>query len=163
MRGIIAELRGPNGCPWDKKQTHLSLKKYLIEESYELLDAIDREDIDNMIEELGDVLLQVLLHAQIGEDDGMFSMEDVIKGISEKMIRRHPHVFGDAVANNSEEVIANWEKIKSEEKPSVNVEKSLLDQTSKGLPALLKSYEFQKQASKVGFDWNQPRRSLEKG
>lgn len=162
LRGIIADLRGPNGCPWDKKQTHASLKKYLIEESYELLDAIDRDDIDNMIEELGDVLLQVLLHAQIGEDDGMFSMEDVIKSISEKMVRRHPHVFGDVVAKNSEEVIANWEKIKAEEQQSVNIEKSLLDQTSKGLPALLKAYEYQKQASKVGFDWNHPEEAWKK-
>src|SRR5690606_31335792 len=104
LRAIIAELRGPNGCPWDKKQTHESLKKYLIEEAYELLDAIDRDDIDNMIEELGDVLLQIMLHAQIGEDDGMFAIDDVIESISEKMVRRHPHVFGDVEAADADEV-----------------------------------------------------------
>ena len=155
LREIIAELRGPNGCPWDKKQTHQSLKKYLIEESYELLEAIDQDDIDNMVEELGDVLLQIMLHAQIGEDDGMFAIEDVIESLSKKMIRRHPHVFEDATVKDSEEVIVIWEKIKAAEKRTGEDKGSLLDQVGKGLPALLRAYDYQKQASKVGFDWNQ--------
>lgn len=162
LREIIADLRGPNGCPWDKKQTHLSLKKYLIEESYELLDAIDRDDIDGMIEELGDVLLQVMLHAQIGEDEGMFSIEDVIQGISEKMIRRHPHVFGEAKVDHAEEVVMNWEQIKAEEKGKQGDRASLLDRIEKGLPALLRAYEVQKSAAKVGFDWGNAEEAMEK-
>ncbi|HAQ08450.1 MAG TPA: nucleoside triphosphate pyrophosphohydrolase [Bacillus bacterium] len=152
LRAIIAELRGPNGCPWDKKQTHLSLKKYLIEEAYELIEAINSEDIDHLVEELGDVLLQVLLHAQIGEDDGYFSIDDVIEGISAKMVRRHPHVFGDVTAESEEEVLKNWQEIKEQEKGAAAV-KSLLEGTGKGLPNLLKAFELQKEAAKVGFDW----------
>ncbi|MBW8351503.1 nucleoside triphosphate pyrophosphohydrolase [Bacillus sp. IITD106] len=162
LREIIAELRGPDGCPWDKEQTHESLKKYLIEEAYELLDAIDRDDIDNMIEELGDVLLQIMLHAQIGEDEGMFSIEDVIEALSEKMVRRHPHVFGDVQAENSEQVVANWAEIKAKEKSPEARGKSLLDETGKGLPALLKSFDYQKLAAKVGFDWGAPEGAWEK-
>ncbi|MBT2644284.1 nucleoside triphosphate pyrophosphohydrolase [Bacillus sp. ISL-41] len=151
LRGIISELRGPNGCPWDKKQTHQSLKKYLIEESYELLEAIDHDDIDHMIEELGDVLLQVMLHAQIGEDEGYFTIDDVIEGISSKMVRRHPHVFGDIKAENEEDVLRNWQEIKEQEKGGAA--KSMLEGAGKGLPNLLKAYELQKEAAKVGFDW----------
>ncbi|MGA9225278.1 MAG: nucleoside triphosphate pyrophosphohydrolase [Mesobacillus sp.] len=151
LRGIISILRGPNGCPWDKKQTHQSLKKYLIEESYELIEAIDNEDIDHMIEELGDVLLQVMLHAQIGEDEGYFTIDDVIEGVSAKMVRRHPHVFGDKTAENEEEVMKNWQEIKEQEKGGAV--KSLLEGAGKGLPNLLKAYELQKEAAKVGFDW----------
>ena len=153
LRDIIAELRGPNGCPWDKKQTHLSLKKYLIEEAYELIDAINRDDIDNMIEELGDVLLQVMLHAQIGEDEGFFSIEDVIETISAKMVRRHPHVFGDTEASTVTDVLTNWEEIKKAEKggqPS-----SLLKGIGAGQPNLLKASALQKEAAKVGFDWKE--------
>jgi tetrapyrrole methylase family protein/MazG family protein len=153
LREIIADLRGPNGCPWDKEQTHQSLKKYLIEETYEVIDAIDEEDIDHLVEELGDVLLQVLLHAQIGEDDGYFSIDDVIESISAKMIRRHPHVFGDKSAKNSEEVIQNWQEIKSLEKGKT--EQSLLEGISKSLPNLLRAYEIQKKAARVGFDWQE--------
>lgn len=160
LREIIAELRGPNGCPWDKKQTHLSLKKYLIEETYELLDAIERDDIDNMIEELGDVLLQIMLHAQIGEDEGMFSIDDVIDTISEKMVRRHPHVFGDVEVDNSEEVVTNWEKIKEMEKGEST--KSILSKVGKGLPGFVKAYEYQKEAAKVGFDWKKAEEAFEK-
>ncbi|KMY55967.1 hypothetical protein AC623_20170 [Bacillus sp. FJAT-27231] len=160
LRQIIATLRGPDGCPWDREQTHTSLKKYLIEEAYELLDAIDQEDDDHMIEELGDVLLQVLLHAQIGEDEGMFSIEDVIESISRKMIRRHPHVFGNAEAENAEAVVSNWQKIKSEEKGEKQAFR--LDEVEKGLPALLRAYEFQKKAAKVGFDWDDANGAIEK-
>ncbi|TXC85011.1 nucleoside triphosphate pyrophosphohydrolase [Metabacillus litoralis] len=152
FRQVVAELRGPNGCPWDKEQTHSSLKKYLIEECYELLEAIEKDDIDHIIEELGDVLLQVVLHAQIGEDDGMFSMDDVIKGINEKMIRRHPHVFGETNVSDTEEVLVNWDEIKKAEKGTEN-EQSILDSVAKTLPALSKAYHLQKKAAKVGFDW----------
>ncbi|EPZ37491.1 Tetrapyrrole methyltransferase [Anoxybacillus ayderensis] len=152
LRRVIATLRGPNGCPWDRKQTHESLKKYLLEETYELLDAIDRQDDENIIEELGDVLLQVMLHAQIGEDEGMFSIDDVIRAITEKMIRRHPHVFGDVHVEHAEQVVRNWEAIKQAEKE--NVLHSLLDDVAKALPSTLRAYEYQKRAAKVGFDWS---------
>lgn len=152
LRKIIKDLRGPNGCPWDKEQTAVSLKKYVIEECYELLAAIDEDDIDHMIEELGDVLLQVMLQAQIGEDDGMFAIEDVIQTISEKMIRRHPHVFGDAQVSNADEVMVNWQKIKATERTNEQ-HVSLLEGVGKGYPALIRAYELQKKAAKVGFDW----------
>lgn len=160
LRHIIAELRGPNGCPWDKKQTHESLKKYVIEEAYELIEAINEEDTDHMIEELGDVLLQVLLHAQIGEDEGFFSIDDVIEGLSEKMVRRHPHVFGQTIAETEEDVLKNWQAIKQEEKGIA--EESLLDQVGKSLPNLMAAAEIQKKAAKVGFDWEEVRPAWEK-
>lgn len=152
LRQIIATLRGPNGCPWDQEQTHLSLKRYLIEECYELLEAIEEDDIDHVIEELGDVLLQVVLHAQIGEDEGMFSIDDVIRSISDKMVRRHPHVFGQITVRGTEEVLTNWDEIKREEKGTKDNE-SILDAVSKTLPALSKAFHLQKKAAKVGFDW----------
>ncbi|MGW6299179.1 bifunctional methyltransferase/pyrophosphohydrolase YabN [Peribacillus butanolivorans] len=156
LRQIIAELRGPDGCPWDKKQTHQSLKKYLIEEAYELIDSIDAEDDEGMIGELGDVLLQVMLHAQIGEDEGMFTIDDVIEGITAKMVRRHPHVFGDVEVTGEEDVLVNWQKIKEEEKGSEkNVPQSILDGIEKSLPNLLRAEEYQKRAAKVGFDWDE--------
>jgi tetrapyrrole methylase family protein/MazG family protein len=160
FRSVIATLRGPNGCPWDKMQTHHTLKKYLIEEAYEVLEAIDDEDDNHLVEELGDVLLQVMLHAQIGEDNGFFAIDDVIAAISEKMIRRHPHVFGDATAETSEEVVKNWEEIKKEEKKETNT--SLLDDVPKSLPGLLRAYELQKKAAKVGFDWKEVEPILDK-
>ncbi|WP_096156063.1 nucleoside triphosphate pyrophosphohydrolase [Bacillus sp. FJAT-45066] len=152
FRQTIATLRGPNGCPWDQKQTHESLKRYLIEETYELLDAINNEDVDGMMEELGDVLLQVLLHAQIGEDEGYFSIDDVIETINEKMVRRHPHVFGDITVENDEEVVSNWEEIKKVEKAE-RQDESLLDSVARSLPALSRALHLQKKAGKVGFDW----------
>jgi tetrapyrrole methylase family protein / MazG family protein len=160
LREIIAVLRGPNGCPWDKEQTHESLKKYLIEETYEVIEAIDSGDIDHLVEELGDVLLQVMLHSQIGEDEGYFAIEDVIEGISAKMIRRHPHVFGNKVVEDSEEVLRNWQEIKKQEKGET--EASLLDGVSKSMPNLLRAYEIQKKAAKVGFDWQEITPALEK-
>ncbi|WP_284036738.1 nucleoside triphosphate pyrophosphohydrolase [Neobacillus sp. 114] len=162
LRNIIAHLRGPNGCPWDKEQTHESLKKYLIEETYEVIEAINSEDIDHLIEELGDVLLQVLLHAQIGEDDGYFSIEDVIEGLSAKMVRRHPHVFGGAEAANANEVVKNWQEIKKQEKGGEHADVSLLAGVSLALPNLLRAYELQKKAAKVGFDWKEIGPALEK-
>ncbi|WP_410985521.1 nucleoside triphosphate pyrophosphohydrolase [Bacillus cereus] len=160
LREIIAELRGPNGCPWDKKQTHQSLKKYLIEEAYEVLEAIDEEDDDHLIEELGDVLLQVMLHAQIGEDEGWFSIDDIIRTLAEKMVRRHPHVFGDIDVENAEEVVSNWEEIKKQEKG--HVKESVLTGIPKSLPQLLRAYEIQKKAGTVGFDWDDVQPMMEK-
>ncbi|MBG9542628.1 hypothetical protein ABE29_07440 [Cytobacillus firmus] len=153
LRSIIAELRGPNGCPWDKKQTHESLKKYLIEEAYELIEAIDNEDTEHMTEELGDVLLQVMLHAQIGEDEGYFAIDDVIEGLSEKMVRRHPHVFGDVQAENEEDVLKNWQSIKQEEKG--DNQESMMDSVPKSFPNLMRAAEIQKKAAKAGFDWKE--------
>ncbi|MFY0778807.1 nucleoside triphosphate pyrophosphohydrolase [Peribacillus simplex] len=156
LRQIIAELRGPEGCPWDKKQTHESLKKYLIEEAYELIDTIDQEDDEGMVGELGDVLLQVMLHSQIGEDEGMFTIDDVIEGITAKMVRRHPHVFGNVEVNGEEDVLVNWQKIKEEEKGSEpKAMHSILDGIEKSLPNLLRAEEYQKRAAKVGFDWDE--------
>lgn len=156
LRQVIAELRGPDGCPWDKKQTHESLKKYLIEEAYELIDSIDEEDDEGMVGELGDVLLQVMLHSQIGEDEGMFTIDDVIEGITAKMIRRHPHVFGDVEVNGEEDVLVNWQKIKENEKGSeTKAPQSILDGIEKSLPNLLRAEEYQKRAAKVGFDWDE--------
>ena len=154
LRQIIAQLRGPNGCPWDLKQTHESLKRYLLEEAYELIDTIDEQDDDAMIGELGDVLLQVMLHAQIGEDENMFTIDDVVESISAKMVRRHPHVFGDVQVRNEEDVIVNWQKIKEEEKGERPEEPtSLLADVEKSLPNLMRAEEYQKRAAKVGFDW----------
>lgn len=113
---IIARLREPDGCPWDRKQTHESLKKCLLEESQEVIEAIDSKDDDNFCEELGDLLLQVVMHAQIAAEEGRFTMDDVVQGISEKMIRRHPHVFGDAKVSSVEEGLALWDSIKKQEK-----------------------------------------------
>jgi tetrapyrrole methylase family protein/MazG family protein len=160
LHEIIATLRGPEGCPWDKEQTHETLKQYLIEETFEVIDAIDSGDIDHLVEELGDVLLQVLLHAQIGEDEGYFSISDVIEGISEKMIRRHPHVFGTVEVENTEAVLQNWEEIKKQEKHEKK--QSILDGVSFSLPNLIRAFELQKKAAKVGFDWQEMTPALEK-
>jgi len=153
LRAVIAELRGPNGCPWDLKQTHKSLKKYLIEECYELNEAIEEDDDDHVVEELGDVLLQVMLHSQIGADDGIFSIDDVIRTLTEKMIRRHPHVFSNKSVTGTEEVLSNWEQIKRAEKESGEKE-SILKSVAGSLPALSKAYHIQKKAAKAGFDWD---------
>ncbi|ARK21828.1 nucleoside triphosphate pyrophosphohydrolase [Sporosarcina ureae] len=150
FREIIAILRGPDGCPWDREQTHESLKRYLIEESFELIQAIDEEDDDAIIEELGDVLLQVFLHAQIGEDNGYFTMEDVLETVAAKMIRRHPHVFAQAKADTTDEVLTNWQAIKDQEKPQTS---TLLEGQERLASSLLTSYNYQKTAAKVGFDW----------
>ena len=152
FRKIVAHLRGPNGCPWDQKQTHESLKKYLLEESHELLAAIDAQDDFAIVEELGDVLLQVFLHAQIGEDNGYFNLEEVLASISEKMIRRHPHVFGDVSVEDADEVVANWEQIKRQEKGEQ--EGYLLDTEYRESASLQTAFNYQKKAAKVGFDWD---------
>ncbi|WP_204440516.1 nucleoside triphosphate pyrophosphohydrolase [Amphibacillus cookii] len=155
LREIIAVLRGPSGCPWDKKQTHESLRHYLIEEAYELIDAINQEDDHHIIEELGDILLQVMLHSQIGEDHGYFTVDDVVRSITDKMIRRHPHVFGDVKAEDTETVIANWKAIKADEKAD-QITDSLLDRIPQSASTLVRAEAIQKEAAKVGFDWDNP-------
>lgn len=150
FREIVAILRSPEGCPWDREQTHESLKRYAIEEVYELIQAINEQDDEAIVEELGDVLLQVFLHAQIGEDEGYFSMEDILQSISEKMVRRHPHVFGEVTVNSSGEVLSNWQAIKETEKPKVE---HLLQGQRREESSLLTSFNFQKKAATVGFDW----------
>ncbi|WP_085522370.1 nucleoside triphosphate pyrophosphohydrolase [Tuberibacillus sp. Marseille-P3662] len=155
LRQVIGTLRGPNGCPWDRKQTHESLKPYLLEEAYEVIDAIDDEDDEHIAEELGDVLLQVMLHAQIGEDNGYFAVDDVIYGLTEKMIRRHPHVFSDGQADTAEDVMQNWDAIKANETNKQHRSHGLLWDVGKALPPLNKAFEYQKKAAKVGFDWSE--------
>ena len=150
FREIIRSLRAPEGCPWDREQTHESLKKYLIEEMHELLEAINNQDDEAIIEELGDVLLQVFLHAQIGEDAGYFAMEDVLQAVGSKMIRRHPHVFSSDVAKTTEDVVRNWQRIKDRENSG---EKSILGSQERYTSSLLTSLNYQKKAAKVGFDW----------
>ncbi|MFD2923461.1 nucleoside triphosphate pyrophosphohydrolase [Halobacillus naozhouensis] len=152
LREVIRTLRGPGGCPWDQKQTHESLRSYLIEEAYEFIDAVNQLDDQHMAEELGDILLQVMLHSQIGEDEGFFTIDDVIASITEKMIRRHPHVFGDVHVKDTDEVVTNWDQIKKQEK-TVSSE-SLLDSVPTSFPALLQAEELQKKAAKAGFDWD---------
>lgn len=152
LRRIIRELRGENGCPWDKKQTHESLRKYALEEVYELIDAIHAEDDEGIIEELGDVLLQVMLHSQIGEDSGYFTIDDVILGITKKMIHRHPHVFAGETVNDEAEAKSRWEALKAIEKGN-EVDASLLKHVTQSGAALHTAYELQKVAATVGFDW----------
>ncbi|MDT8389591.1 MAG: nucleoside triphosphate pyrophosphohydrolase [Lentisphaeria bacterium] len=148
---IMARLRGKNGCPWDIKQTHASLKEYLVEESAELFDAIDAEDDHNMAEELGDILLQVVFHSQIAAEDGRFNLQDCARLVCEKMIRRHPHVFGDSQVDTAEGVLTQWDQIKKEEKGESR--KSVLSGVPRHLPALHRAQKTQHKAAKVGFDW----------
>lgn len=155
FQDIIAHLRAPEGCPWDKEQTHETLRPFIVEETYEVLDAIDRQDWDALAEELGDVLLQIVLHTQIAIDDGEFKMSDVLRAVNQKMIRRHPHVFGDAAADNASQVVTNWEAIKAREKAEKGdaAPESMLDSIPAGLAPLAQSYKLQHKAGKVGFDW----------
>jgi tetrapyrrole methylase family protein/MazG family protein len=159
LRGVIAKLRDPDtGCPWDKEQTHESLKPFLLEEAYEVLDAIDQQP-GELCDELGDVLLQVLLHSQIASERDDFSMDDVISGLAEKLIRRHPHVFGDEELHSSGEVITRWEELKKEEKSE---RKGVLDGIPKSMPALARSDKIGRRVSRVGFDWDDAAGVLEK-
>ena len=146
----MAKLRSPKGCPWDKIQTHKTLKRYLIEEAYETIDAIDTNDPKLLMEELGDVLLQVVLHSQIAKEKRHFTFNDVATCVNEKMITRHPHVFSNVKVKNAEEVIVNWEKIKRGEKPH---RKDVLDGVPRSLPALLRAFKISKKVARDGFDW----------
>jgi MazG family protein len=169
---VMSRLRSPNGCPWDREQTHATLRTYLIEEAYEVLDALDGANDAKFAEELGDLLLQVLFHAQIAREESRFSIADVIREIYEKMIRRHPHVFGEKRAKDAAEVLRNWEVIKAEERrrqdakegsfkqivppPSASsaFEPSILDGVPKTLPALLEALQLTRKAARIGFDWH---------
>lgn len=151
LRAIMHRLRAPEGCPWDAEQTHDSIVPNLIEEAYEVIDAIKRQDMSHLREELGDLLLQVVFHAELAEEAGFFNFNDVAREVSEKLVRRHPHVFGQAGVKNSDEVLKQWDLIKTQEKPLK--ESSYLTGTGKGLPAWLRAIKLQKKASKVGFDW----------
>jgi tetrapyrrole methylase family protein/MazG family protein len=154
---LMARLRAPDGCPWDRKQTHESLKPYLLEETYEVLEAIDRVETHKLIEELGDVLLQVLFHAQIGAEAGSFSIDEVASRLAEKLVRRHPHVFERKEPNGqplgAEQVLHRWEDIKRQEREQAGHPESALNGVPKTLPALLRAYQVQARASRVGFDW----------
>ncbi|MBI2172482.1 MAG: nucleoside triphosphate pyrophosphohydrolase [Chloroflexi bacterium] len=171
---VLARLRSPQGCPWDREQTHQSLKRNLLEESYEVLEAIDREDLSffqggprgasaygGLAEELGDVLLQILFHAQIASEAGWFSIDDVVSGITEKLVRRHPHVFGDAQVRDAREVETQWEELKRQERQG-KPEESMLGKVPKETPSLAYSQLVQERASRAGFDWPNVEGVLEK-
>src|SRR5215216_4276552 len=153
---IVAHLRAPNGCPWDREQTHESLRKHLLEESYEAISAIDSGNFTDMQEEFGDLLLQVVLQSQIANEEGQFNVHQAIHGIYTKLVRRHPHVFGDLKLEGVDGVLANWEKLKeTERKVKGQKEKGLLDGVPLALPALSQAQEYQDRAARVGFDWPQ--------
>ena len=151
---VVKKLRAPGGCPWDREQTHKSLRPYLVEEVYEVVDSIDRNDYYSMREELGDVLLHIVFHSDIEREQGRFDIGDVIKIVTEKLIRRHPHVFGDTKVENSDEVLHNWENIKLAERKEKSDDASLLDGIPKSMPALLIAQRMQEKASRIGFDWD---------
>jgi len=155
---IIAQLRGPQGCPWDREQSHLSLKPNLLEECYEAIEAIDQGDSAKLNEELGDLLMQIVLHAQIAAEQGNFDIRDVLQGINTKLIHRHPHVFGKAKVKDAQEVVLSWEALKREERE----EASLLSSLPKGMPALAYSQAMQRRAARVGFDWREVDGVIEK-
>ena len=148
---IVATLRGENGCQWDKEQTHQSLRPNMLEEAYEAVDAIDDNDMKNLQEELGDVLLQVVLHAQIAKDEGVFDIEDVAKELGDKLIHRHPHVFGNAKVNSTKDILDAWDRLKKEEKTNRT---SVLDGISKSQSALMAAQKISKKVVKVGFEWD---------
>lgn len=157
----VEVLRGDNGCPWDIEQTHESIKNQLIEECYEVVDAIENDDIDSMIEELGDVLLHIVFHAVIGKEDGYFNMSDIIESINTKMIYRHPHVFGEEKLDSSEKVIDQWEQLKTKEKEFKSLTEEM-EKVARSLPSLIRAHKIQKKAAKVGFDFENVDEVVEK-
>ena len=166
---LQAKLRGPGGCPWDAEQTHASLRRFLIEETYETLDAMEAGDAEHFASELGDLLLQVVFHAILAEETGAFTMADVIEAVHTKMVRRHPHVFGDVSAKDSKTVLKNWEQIKAEEraeKGGANQEakkaESVLSGVSRSLPALMEADQLTRKAARIRFDWERARDITEK-
>ena len=159
FRELIARLRNPDGCPWDRQQTHASLKTTLLEESYEVLQALEKGAPEELCEELGDLLLQIMLHSQIAAESGHFDVDDVVRGITAKIIRRHPHVFGDAKAENAEQVMQRWELLKREGREEGD---SQLAGVPPEMPALAYSYSIQRRAAGVGFDWEDEDGILEK-
>jgi MazG family protein len=158
---LMARLRSPQGCPWDREQTYDTIKPFLLEETYEVVDAIGRRDWDELAGELGDLLLQVVFFAQMASEDGHFTIEDVIERIHTKMVRRHPHVFGEAQADTAADVLRNWEKLKAEEKKQQLAErgqqyqppKSVLEGVSSNIPSVMEAYQLSSRAAHVGFDW----------
>jgi MazG family protein len=151
LRQIVAKLRGPDGCPWDREQSHESLRSGLIEEAYEVVEAIERRDDVHLCEELGDLLLQPVMHAQIAAEEKRFTLNDVIRVLTEKLIRRHPHVFGEKKLGDTEAVLKQWDEIKQAEKGAPD---SVLAGISQSLPALMRAEKVQKRAARVGFDWS---------
>jgi len=158
LRRIVRRLRGPGGCPWDRRQTHRSIKSNLLEETYEVLEALERDDPGMMEEELGDLLLQVVFHARIEEERGRLTLEDVIRHVSEKLIRRHPHVFGRGKKISAARALTQWERLKRDEKPK----RSGLDGVPPALPALLRATRVQSKAARLGFEWKRFRDALAK-
>ena len=154
-------LRSPGGCPWDAEQTHQSIRRNFLEETYEALDALDRDDPVDMCEELGDVLMQVVFHATIEEERCRFTMADVVDGVAQKMVYRHPHVFGTVHVDNSDQVLVNWEKLKRTEKGQASTADAI-EAVPHTLPALWRAEKVQKKAAKAGFDWDDPLRALDK-
>ncbi|TET55274.1 MAG: nucleoside triphosphate pyrophosphohydrolase [Actinobacteria bacterium] len=161
---IMAKLRGPDGCPWDKEQTADTIKGHLIEEAYEVVEAINKKDYKELKEELGDLLLQIVFHSQIAKEENKFELKDVIEAINEKLIRRHPHIFAGKEVKGTDEVLKHWEEIKKEERRGTKKEKkvSYLDGVPLGLPALSYSHRLQTKAARVGFDWERAADIVEK-
>jgi tetrapyrrole methylase family protein/MazG family protein len=158
---IMKRLREPGGCPWDREQSHDSIKPYLIEEAYEVIEAIDRREDSELCSELGDLLLQVVFHAQMADERGAFSITDVVEAICEKMTRRHPHVFGTTEVKDAEEVLQNWSRIKAEERRHLD-DRSVLTGVPRAMPALLRAQRLGEKAARVGFDWDNAEQVLQK-
>ncbi len=158
---IMKLLRSPNGCPWDREQNHKSIRQNFIEETYEVIEAIDNDNKELLKEELGDVMLQVVFHAEMESEKNEFNIDDVCDGICKKLIIRHPHVFGDVQADTSEKVLSNWDKIKMQTK-SQKSQSEVMDSVSKSLPSLMRSTKIQQKAAKVGFDWNDVNGAIDK-
>lgn len=160
---IMSTLRGENGCNWDKKQTHKSLIPHLIEETYEVVDALEKEDTDGLKEELGDLLFQIVFHCQIAKEENRFTIQDIAKLLAEKLIARHPHIFAIQQNLSAEEVLINWEKLKEKEKASKGIsQEAILDGIPRSLPALQKAEKLQTKASQIGFDWTNPKEIIHK-
>ena len=170
LRGIIARLRAPGGCPWDREQTSRSLSPSLVEEAYEVADAIHREHRTDLEEELGDLLINIMMQAEIASEEGAFTMDSIALIASEKLVRRHPHVFGDSTASTSDAVLSQWEEIKRSERVAKGLDEtsnggrrpSLLEGVARAFPALVRAQKIQKKAAKAGFDWERPEDVLEK-
>jgi len=161
LENIVRILRHPGGCPWDQEQTHQSIRRNFLEESYEVAEAIDKDDVDGLKEELGDVLLQVYFHTSIEEDAGRFTLDDVADGVCKKLIYRHPHVFGDVTVHSTGEVLSNWEELKRKEKRQ-ETQADAVDAVARTLPALWRAEKMKKKAAKAGFDWRDASGALDK-
>ncbi|MBD5098884.1 MAG: nucleoside triphosphate pyrophosphohydrolase [Clostridiales bacterium] len=161
LEEIVRILRHPGGCPWDQEQTHQSIRRNFLEESYEVAEAIDRDDVDGLKEELGDVLLQVYFHTSIEEDAGRFTLDDVADGVCKKLIYRHPHVFGDVTVDSTDQVLSNWEELKKKEKHQ-DTQADAVDAVARTLPALWRAEKMKKKAAKTGFDWRDVSGALDK-